>query len=160
MSEEKKETVADIVAKSDHQPDENWKSICAKCADGEIEPDCEYYGEPNGCNSPTYGHHPKTISRSDTVFGNAAAMREALEEFIAYSEVVFSAGMFNREHLERLVQKAKAAIAAPPRNCDMFKTSDAAITAFVSTLDDDAKPHWIVMGHWLFETAETKRHEE
>lgn len=46
----------------------NWKEICAKCADGEIEPQfCEYYGEPNGCNSPIYGEHPV-----DTI-GNAAA---------------------------------------------------------------------------------------
>ena len=38
----------------------NWKVVCAKCADGEIEPDfCEYFGEPNGCNSPIYGEHPK-----------------------------------------------------------------------------------------------------
>ena len=33
----------------------NWKEICAKCQDGEIEPkECKYYGEPNGCNLPPY----------------------------------------------------------------------------------------------------------
>ena len=37
----------------------NWTEICAKCKEGDIEPRyCEYYGEPNGCNSPTYGEHP------------------------------------------------------------------------------------------------------
>lgn len=50
------------------EPDPNWKAICAKCHDGEIEPECEYYGEPNGCNSPIYGEHPKS----------SAAMRDAL----------------------------------------------------------------------------------
>lgn len=30
------------------------KMPCKQCADGEVEPDCPYYGEPNGCNSPTY----------------------------------------------------------------------------------------------------------
>ena len=38
------------------KPDPEWKDICAKCKDGDIEPrHCEYYGEPNGCNSPIYG---------------------------------------------------------------------------------------------------------
>ena len=50
------------------EPDPNWKAICAKCHDGEIEPECEYYGESNGCNSPIYGEHPKS----------SAAMRDAL----------------------------------------------------------------------------------
>lgn len=28
----------------------DWKEMCAKCKDGDIEPrHCEYYGEPNGC---------------------------------------------------------------------------------------------------------------
>lgn len=37
----------------------DWTETCRKCADGEIEPkECEYYGEPGGCNSPTYGEHP------------------------------------------------------------------------------------------------------
>lgn len=31
------------------QPDPDWKAICEKCHDGEIEPHhCKYYGEPNG----------------------------------------------------------------------------------------------------------------
>lgn len=38
-----------------------WKATCAKCMDGDIEPrHCQYYGEPNGCNSPIYGEHPTT----------------------------------------------------------------------------------------------------
>ena len=50
------------------ESDPAWKDICAKCHDGEIEPECEYYGEPNGCNSPIYGERPKS----------SAAMRDAL----------------------------------------------------------------------------------
>lgn len=34
------------------------KMPCKQCADGEVEPDCPYFGEPNGCNSPTYGKFP------------------------------------------------------------------------------------------------------
>jgi len=36
----------------------DWESICEKCRDGEEPKDCQYYGEPNGCNSPHYGEHP------------------------------------------------------------------------------------------------------
>lgn len=53
---------------------ENWKETCAKCKDGEIEPiHCEYYGEPNGCNSPTYGEHPDSA-------GDASALLDALKQ--------------------------------------------------------------------------------
>lgn len=57
------------------KPDPNWKDICTKCADGDIEPHfCRYYGDPNGCNSPIYGQHPA----AETPDGNSAVMREAL----------------------------------------------------------------------------------
>jgi hypothetical protein len=36
----------------------DWRKICAACHEGEPPEDCEFYGEPNGCNSPTYGEHP------------------------------------------------------------------------------------------------------
>ena len=38
----------------------DWLRICADCKEGEPPKDCEYYGEPRGCNSPTYGGpHPR-----------------------------------------------------------------------------------------------------
>jgi len=53
--------VEDMVPKP--EPDSNWEDTCAKCMDGEIEPlQCKYYGDPNGCNSPMYGCHPKMCS--------------------------------------------------------------------------------------------------
>lgn len=49
----------------------DWKNICAKCNDGDIEPHyCEYYGEPNGCNSPIYGEHP--TAKKSLVVGDCA----------------------------------------------------------------------------------------
>lgn len=92
----------------------DWKETCVKCMDGETEPHhCEYYGEPNGCNSPTYGKHP-TCKESLEV-GNAAALREALEEFVS---VILDKkpGIHN---LHRLAEKCRDAIAKPPRNCDV-----------------------------------------
>lgn len=61
---------------------------------------------------------------NETTTGNAAKLREALSKFCAYSAVVLNTGMFNRVHLEALLNIAKAALAAPPRNCDRFATGD------------------------------------
>ena len=98
----------------------NWKEICAKCADGEIEPECEYYGEPNGCNSPTYQEHPHP--------GNMAAMREALKDMCNILEKLqLYTPHINDISLMRefsgMVCRAKrivdAAISAHVRNCDL-----------------------------------------
>jgi hypothetical protein len=50
---------------------------------------------------------------------NMKAMRDALEMFCGYSATVLNTGMFNRVHLEALLNKAKAALAKPPRQCDV-----------------------------------------
>ena len=90
----------------------NWKETCAKCMDGEIEPrNCEYYGEPNGCNSPTYGEHPPV--------GNAAAMREAL---VLSSRIIGANGIRRNVFLDDIEEAHRAITAAlskPPRNCDV-----------------------------------------
>ena len=36
----------------------DWTKICADCQEGKPPKDCEYYGEPRGCNAPTYGGPP------------------------------------------------------------------------------------------------------
>ena len=63
----------------------DWKDICEKCQDGEIEPDCEYYGDPNGCNSPLYGQHPKQIPSCSP---NCSIKQKVLtlDEAIAHAE--------------------------------------------------------------------------
>lgn len=50
--------------------------------------------------------------------GNAAAMHEALELFVEYSELVCRMGMFNRDRLVAITTKAKVALSEPARNCD------------------------------------------
>lgn len=118
----------------------NWKEICAKCADGEIEPTyCEYYGEPDGCNSPTRGEHPPV--------NNAAEMREAL---VALRDAArnFCHQILNSKHNEIMdkytcakqgfpavidirdaIVRANYALAAPARNCDVG-TSDEQVDRF------------------------------
>ncbi len=72
-----------------------WKKICAACAEGTPPERCAYYGDPNGCNAPTLGKHPegdlaerlqdelekaeRRIAELERVPGNSAAMRAALE---------------------------------------------------------------------------------
>lgn len=95
------------------RPDPDWKDICAKCKDGDIEPKhCEYYGEPNGCNSPIYGEHPTTENSS--AVGNAAKMREALRN----ADIVLS--QTSHGYHSPVRQEIKAALAEPSRNCDVF----------------------------------------
>ena len=36
----------------------DWLKICADCHEGYQPNDCEHYGEPRGCNAPTYGGPP------------------------------------------------------------------------------------------------------
>ena len=106
------------------QPDPNWKDICAKCADGDIEPRfCAYYGEPNGCNSPIYGEHPS--AEKSSAVGNAAAMRAALEKIVRVAEEWDTPGIHAvQATLYRILEAARAALAAPVRNCDRFRTAD------------------------------------
>ena len=99
------------------QPDKGWKDICAKCNDGEIEPCyCEFFGEPNGCNSPIYGKHP-TTDKSSTV-GNAAAMREVLYDIVMLTMKV-GYSIHGDVACGIIASKAKHALSAPPRNCDI-----------------------------------------
>ncbi len=73
-----------------------WKKVCAACAEGTPPARCAYYGDPNGCNAPTLGMHPegdlaerlqealekaeRRIAELERAPGNAAAMREALQK--------------------------------------------------------------------------------
>lgn len=100
--------------------DPDWKAICEKCKEGEIEPECEYYGEPNGCNSPIKGEHPKSQP-----IGNAAALRDTLEGirlwFIASANVLEedTTARVTTRALRKLAKDCDKALAARPRNCDV-----------------------------------------
>jgi len=99
--------------------DPDWKDICAKCKEGDIEPKhCEYYGEPNGCNSPIYGEHP--TAENSSVVGNAAKLREALEATLDLFWDIHNANRSPQSNQAyAVIKQIKAALAAPPRNCDV-----------------------------------------
>ena len=87
-----------------------------------IETDCECFGEPNGCNSPIYGEHPKSQP-----IGNAAAMYAALKEMQARLVAGVQDGMMDCYEALEIVEKA---LAEPPRNCERFNTKEDAAMAF------------------------------
>lgn len=64
--------------------------------------------------------HRREMDELRKQVGDVAKLREALSKSCAYSAVVLNTGMFNRVHLEALLNMAKAALAAPARNCDRF----------------------------------------
>lgn len=103
----------------------DWKEICAKCMEGDIEPrHCEYYGEPNGCNSPIYGEHPSTP--------NAAAMHSCLLRILA--EMIDLGGMEvgRKAHFspDAIADEIRQAFAVTPRNCDKYANHNDAMKAF------------------------------
>ena len=121
-----------------------WKKVCAACAEGTPPERCAYYGDPNGCNAPTLGAHPegnlaerlqealekadRRIAELERAPGNAAAMRAALVECakrIGIHVVNFKTGVVppdaeaEAEKDENAHSLAFAALAAPARNCDV-----------------------------------------
>lgn len=115
------------VIKKTPKLDQDWKAICEKCHDGDILPDCEYFGEPNGCNSPIYGEHPKAKP-----VGNAAAMREALDDVLEKIDRWRTDGVMEHWQYSQLFDIAESALSAPARNCDIYKNKKDAEAAFIS----------------------------
>ena len=124
------EVVAELTRRLDEaqpKPDPDWNEICAKCRDGEVEPeDCEYSGDPNGCNSPIIGRHPRT--KCDT-----AKLREALETarlFVTNCNTPLTTPLegcgMSRAEVMNIIDFA---LATPPRNSDKYDTPEKAFEA-------------------------------
>lgn len=132
------------------KPDPDWKAICEKCQDGDIEPDCEYYGEPNGCNSPIYGEHPK----AQPVF-NVAAMIHALKVIEGYAQ---SAECHTEDshvlgYLNQIRVWVRNALSAPSRNCDRPECKDTKSAQFVWEREDGGNTAYY---EWLLSPAHEK----
>lgn len=102
----------------------DWRKICAACQEGEPPKDCEYFGEPGGCNAKTMGKHP-TCKESLQV-GNISAMRKALEVMLDW---------YDEHHddvaaMDEAMEKARDALSKPPRNCDMLDNETDARVAW------------------------------
>ena len=129
------------------KPDPDWEAICERCRDGDLEPDCEYYGEPNGCNSPIYGEHPKTMPA-----GNAAAMREAVDAAIEKIDKWRSEGTMEHWQYSQLFDILDAALAEPARNCERFDNWDDAEAEY-QRLVEEGKVEDGTWCEWLWDFA-------
>jgi hypothetical protein len=101
----------------------DWRKICAACQEGEPPEDCEYFGEPGGCNAKTIGKHPNCDKSSQV--GNAAAMYEALKAVVkvGYPHNFQHEAPHIRGYCYEIttaIDKCFAALATPPRNCDIM----------------------------------------
>lgn len=67
--------------------------------------------------------------------GNAAAMREALEDIVGIAKIALNVncvGNSNDSELWNIIDKAKAALSAPPRACDLI---DAPVDQIIARWD-------------------------
>ena len=108
---------------TDCNQQKDWRKISSACQEGKPPKDCEFYGEPDGCNARPRCIHP-TCKESSQV-GNAAKMREALENIVKVGYP------YNFQHeaphisgycydITKAITKCFEALSAPPRNCDRF----------------------------------------
>lgn len=74
----------------------------------------------------------ETTKREETPTqtGNAAALREALGEILEQIDGWRTGGLMPHYQYSNLFDMAAAALAAPPRNCDLYATADEAMDAF------------------------------
>ena len=108
---------------------------------------------------------------------NAAAMREALvrmcnpdeacDNFYGPDEMDETCRRCTRNPFDDVevdgdascpLLAARAALAAPARNCDRFATAEEAIRAFAEKWDGDDHPDFGLFGRWLFAPAEGNGH--
>lgn len=93
------------------------------------------------------------------------AMREALKLFVEYSELVCRMGIFTRDRLVEITTKARAALSAPPRNCDKMPDidnltmHDLAKSPCKSTLECASREELLALVRWLLAPAAERKGE-
>lgn len=93
---------------------------------------------------------------ANSPYGNGAKMREALECIDSIAKYLEAGTIRDVQHAYRNIQdRVRIALAAPPRNCDRFVSSEEALSAYSATYldDDDARPHYATLTHFLFAEA-------
>ena len=140
MADEKKETIADIAAEKRRRADKIEREVEAKMKSGGTVLDLfmrELSSDLRKEADRIEAAHRREVATAEksSVVGNAAKVREALEALIPVAEHGLSArtyslnctvGATNVKAARALVEQAKeaitdarAALAAPPRNCDV-----------------------------------------
>ena len=168
MSDEKNETIADIVA-----------DIRAQ---NQGLPEDSYALSPLVCDLLSFADRieaahkrelESTVEKSSQV-GNAAKMREALEKVRFYLPYFLQ---YMRLHLEdaeaggyyeRILEVVNAALSAPPRHCDLLSDAQEALAAihedrcYVNNPIDERRltVNWLFAEARLFDEAKGEAHEQ
>jgi hypothetical protein len=83
--------------------------------------------------------------------GDCAKLREALENL--YDQICHGE---TEQHVAANRQMIRAALSAPPRNCDRFATADEAFHAWNNTVDTPGGGAYVGLMDWLFAPATEK----
>lgn len=127
----------EAVANWNRRVDDTPHGDCVKCMD---EPDesCPFYGEPDGCNDRELAEKARrnakfgemigreAACKEPSQVGNAAKMREALSDACYAMHNFLKTKYGGYEEMAKALDKAKASLAAPPRNCDVGTAEEQA----------------------------------
>lgn len=86
----------------------DWIKICADCREGYPPKDCEYYGDPRGCNAPTYGGPPPRYY--DELREENARLRAALKPVLeckVLSAMTAEVGKGESDYCSNIIFKAQ-----------------------------------------------------
>ena len=93
--------------------------------------------------------------------GDCAKLREAVEESRRIASDLGGCRLNDYWELNEIVRVCEASLAAPPRNCDRFKTAAEAIDAYQDLTGDQlatdsGMKEWVEFAVWLFAPATEK----
>lgn len=91
--------------------------------------------------------------KENLAVGNGAKVRDALSD-ACYAMFNFLKTKYGGyEEMANALDKAKAALAEPPRNCDLYEKEDDAFQAHRYALEDNPEETSIYYEEWLFQKA-------
>ena len=172
MSNENQETIADIVKemrtlgrldeKSTDKIPRSLQALGLRTYADRIEAAARREREAGAEAAQVCGEIGEMIGREATrekpsQVGNAAKMREAMSRILGIADHLqtrFSISRLASEEISELKQIAESALAAPPRNCDMYTTLDDARNAFFADyVSDDTCSSATAFAIWLYDKS-------
>jgi hypothetical protein len=91
-------------------------------------------------------------SQESRQVGNAAKMREALEKVVEIAKREWNAFRETAAMYE-MHEICTAALAAPPRNCDLYKSEPEAYQAYLTAMKNATRKTYVYFEPWLFAEA-------
>lgn len=148
MSSSNQETIADIVSEM-RQAEATWhRSEIAQLP-------TQYLNEWSDRIEAAEKREREATREKSSQVGNAAKIREALSRILGIADHLqtrFTIPKLAYEEISELKQIAESALAAPPRNCDMYNTLDDARNAFFADyVPDETCSSATAFAIWTFD---------